>query len=104
MNRISAAYNRSLEQTQFGFRRNKGCGNAIFILRDIINRSSSTQMYISFIDLTAAYDKIPRKLLFRALDIRLGCHHIISLLKAIYTGTTAVITGSKDIIPDRNRM
>ena len=29
-------------------------------------------MYISFIDLKAAYDKIPRNLLFRVLDIRLG--------------------------------
>ena len=71
MNRISTAYNRTLEQTQFGFRRKKGCDNAIFILRNIIDRSSSKPMRISFIDLTAAYDKIPRKILFRVLDIRL---------------------------------
>ena len=99
MNRISTAYNRTLEQTQFGFRRNKGCDNAIFILRNIIDRSSSTPMYISFIDFTAAYDKIPRNILFRVLDIRLGCHHIISLLKAIYTGTTAIVTASRKSFP-----
>ena len=65
----------------------------------VINRLSSTQMYISFIDLTAVYHKIPRKLLFCALDIRLGCHNVISLLKAIYIGTTEIITSSRISFP-----
>ena len=94
LDRIAEAYNKTLDQTQFGFRRNKGCDNAIFVLRNVINRSPET-MYISFIDLTAAYDKIPRNLLFRVLDIRLGCRHLVSLLKEIYTNTSARISGLK---------
>lgn len=98
LNRISEAYNRTIDETQYGFRKNKGCDNAIFVLRNIINTSKDT-MYICFIDLTAAYDKIPRKLLFRVLDIRLGCTHIINLIKTIYTETTARITGLKRTFP-----
>ena len=98
MDRISDAYNNTIEQTQYGFRKNKGCDNAIFILRNVIN-TSKEKMYLCFIDLTAAYDKIPRDLLFRALDVRLGCSHLISLLKSVYTETTASITGLRKIFP-----
>ena len=94
IDRISDAYNNTIEQNQYGFRRNKGTDNATFILRNIIN-TTKEKLYICFIDLTAAYDKIPRSLLFRVLDIRLGCTHLISLLKSIYSETTATITGSQ---------
>ena len=100
LDRISESYNNTIEQNQFGFRKNKGCDNAIFILRNVIN-TSKEKMYICFIDLTAAYDKIPRNLLFRVLDIRLGCTHLISLLKAVYTETTASITGLRKSFPTK---
>ena len=56
-------------------------------------------MFICFIDLTAAYDKIPRDLLFRVLDTRRGCSHLISLLKAVYLETSASITGLRKSFP-----
>jgi retron-type reverse transcriptase len=100
LDRISESYNNTIEQNQFGFRKNKGCDNAIFILRNVIN-TSKEKMYICFIDLTAAYDKIQRNLLFRVLDIRLSCTHFISLLKAVYTETTASITGLRKTFPTK---
>ena len=94
MKRLHDAYNNMLDQSQYGFRSNTGCDDAIFIVRNIIVKSSET-MYLVFIDLTAAYNKIPRHLLFRVMDIRLGCKHLVSLIQSIYTETTAKIRGSK---------
>ena len=48
-----------------------------------------------FIDLTAAYDHIPRDFLFRVLSFRTGAHLLIKILQKIYEGTTAYIAGSK---------
>ena len=48
-----------------------------------------------FIDLSAAYDTIPRILMFRILTLRLGLPHFVALIKSIYTNTTATIKGSK---------
>ena len=95
MKRLQDAYNNMLDQSQYGFRSNTGCDDAIFIVCNIIEKSSET-MYLVFIDLTAAYDKIPRPLLFRVMDIRLGCKHLVSLIQSIYTETTAKIKGSKN--------
>ena len=98
INRLQAIYNIILDQNQYGFRSNSGCDDAIFIVKNVMERSGE-KMYIAFVDLTAAYDKIPRHLLFRVLDIRLGCIHLVSLVKSIYIGTTAKIKGlSKSFI------
>ena len=93
--RLQDAYNSMLDQSQYGFRSNTGCDDAIFIVPNIIEKSSET-MYLVFIDLAAAYDKIPRHLLFRVMNIRLGCKHLASLIQSIYTETTAKIKGSKN--------
>ena len=46
-----------------------------------------------YIDLTAAYDHIPRNLLFKVLEIRTGAKHLIAILKKMYENTTASIKG-----------
>ena len=85
-----------LLSTQFGFRANRSTSAAIFILRQIlgISRKSRTPLFIAFIDLKAAYDWVPRDALFRCLDIRLRCPHLIAILCALYTGTKACIKGT----------
>ena len=92
MKRLQVAYNSMLDQSQYGFRSNTGCNDAIFIVCNIIEKSSET-IYLVFIDLTAAYDKIPCPLLFRVMDIRLGCKHLVSLIQSIYAETTSKIKG-----------
>ena len=80
-----------LDQSQYDFRSNTGCDDAIFIVRNIIEKSSET-IYLVFIDLQPTI-KIPCPLLFRVMDIRLGCKHLVSLIQSIYTETTAKIKG-----------
>ena len=52
-----------LHSSQFGFRRARGCAQAIHIIRDFIARAHSGQhgAVVAFIDLTKAYDSIPRQ-------------------------------------------
>ena len=50
-----------------------------------------------YVDLTAAYDHIPRDFLFKVLKLRTGAKHIVAILKKIYEGTTASIKGSKAV-------
>ena len=48
-----------------------------------------------FVDLTAAYDHIPREFLFRVLEFRTGAKILIYILRKLYDGTTAYIAGTK---------
>ena len=48
-----------------------------------------------YIDLTAAYDHIPRDFLFRVLEIRTGAPFLIIIIKLMYQHTTASIKGMK---------
>ena len=49
----------------------------------------------TIVDLTAAYDHIPRGFLFKVLSFRTGAKLLIRLLHKIYQGTTATIAGCK---------
>ena len=48
-----------------------------------------------FVDLTAAYDHIPREFLFRILEFRTGAKILVYILRKFYDGTTAFISGTK---------
>ena len=50
-----------------------------------------------YIDLTAAFDHIPRDFLFRMLDIRTGAKHLVAILIKMYEGYTASVKGSKAV-------
>ena len=94
LNRVRTAYNVLLLRTQCGFRTGVGTDDAIWGLSQCMRKSKS-KFYILFVDLTAAYDKIPRKLLFLCLLRRLKCNLLLDILRSIYTGTKATIKGSK---------
>ena len=49
-----------------------------------------------FVDLTAAYDHIPRKCIFSVLNFRTGANVLIYILRKLYDGTTGCITGTKE--------
>ena len=52
------------------------------------------QLALCFIDLTKAYDSIPRSLLWSALSDELNIpEYLVSLLQNIYYDTVAVVSG-----------
>ena len=95
--RIRNAYEKLLLGAQYGFRCNRSTTDAIYILRTCVDNSSDT-LFCCFIDLKAAYDWIDRDMLFKVLEIRLGSSILIDILKALYTGTTAAIRGTKTFL------
>ena len=92
--RLKEAYEANISETQFGFRRNRSTSDGIFILNTIIEKYGGP-LIVVYIDLTAAYDHIPRDFLFQVLKIRTGANHLVAVLHAMYEHTTASILGMK---------
>ena len=96
MNRLKEAYERHISEEQFGFRQNRSTTDGIFIIKNILDRCGGTIIAV-YIDLTAAYDHVPRDFLFRLLKMRTGAHHLMAILQKMYEGTTASIKGTKAV-------
>ena len=77
LNRFKDAYEAHLGENQFGFRSNKSTSDA---MKSVIEKHGGTLVAVC-IDLTAAYDHIPRGFLFRVLQIRTGTSHLIAILQ-----------------------
>ena len=92
LGRLKRAYESHLGESQFGFRKNKSTSDAIFVLKTLIEKYGD-QLVVVYIDLTAAYDHIPRDFLFRVISLRTGATHIVEILRKMYEGTTACIRG-----------
>lgn len=63
-----------LPQSQFGFRPNRGTCEAIFCIRQLQEkcREQSQPLFLCFIDLEKAFDRVPREALWLVLQ-KLGC-------------------------------
>ena len=92
--RLKDAYECCISNSQYGFRKNRSTTDGIFILKNIIEKYNGPFVAV-YIDLTAAYDHIPRDFLFRVLEIRTGAAFLIHVLKLMYIKTTASIKGMK---------
>ena len=82
---------------QFGFMPGKGTTDAIFIVRQLQEKylGKKRELWMAFIDLEKAFDRVPREVLWWALR-RVGVDEwLISIIKAMYVGvTTSVRTRS----------
>ena len=94
MNRLKESYEKHISEEQYGFRQNRSTTDGIFVLKNVIDRFGGTLIAV-YIDLTAAYDHVPREFLFRLLGFRTGAYHLIAILKKMYEGTTASIKGTQ---------
>ena len=94
LNRLQDTYEHNISEAQFGFRKGRSTSDAIFIIKNVIEKHTGPLVLI-FVDLTAAYDHIPREFLFRVLEFRTGAKILIYILRKLYDGTTAYIAGTK---------
>ena len=94
ISRLKEAYESSISNAQFGFRKNRSTTDGIFIMKNVIEKYKGSFIAV-YIDLTAAYDHIPREFLFKVLEIRTGASFLIHILKLMYLQTTASIKGMK---------
>ena len=52
---------------QFGFRRNRGCREALYSMQALISRSAHKDLSLAMLDLSKAFDKANRKILFKKM-------------------------------------
>ncbi|XP_078612812.1 uncharacterized protein LOC144882704 [Branchiostoma floridae x Branchiostoma japonicum] len=71
---VPAVAERHLPESQCGFRANRGTTDMVFVLRQLQEkcREQNKGLYVTFVDLTKAFDTVSRKGLWQIME-RLGC-------------------------------
>ena len=82
-----------IDEMQFGFSPGKGTTDAIFIVRQIQEKylGKQRELWMAFVDLEKAFDRVPREVLWWALR-RAGVDEwIIRVIKSMYEGVTTSV-------------
>jgi hypothetical protein len=76
-----------ITMNQFGFMHGRSTMEAIFLIRQVMERyKEQKDLHMVFIDLKKAYDKIPRNLMWWALDKHKVPTKYVTLIKDILQG------------------
>lgn len=89
----------NLDEMQFGFRPGRGTTDAIFIVRQVQEKflAKHKEVWMAFIDLEKAFDRVPREVLWWALR-HVGVEEwIVNIIKAMYDGATTSIKLSSGV-------
>ena len=98
INRIKEWYEEQLSDQQQGFRTGRGTTDGIFLAKALqqIAKKTGNEMNVLFVDLTAAFDHIDRRWLFKTIKQRLknnmNCK-LFDLLETLYASTTTALAG-----------
>ena len=103
INRLKKWYEQQLLDQQQGFRMGRGTTDGIFIVKRMhqITNQMKKPVYALFIDLTAAFDHIERKWMFKSIHKRVQTKadsKLIQLLESLYTYTTTALAQSPEDI------
>ena len=91
--RVRVLVEDKLDENQCGFRPLRGCQDQIFSLRQIMGKSYewNRELYLCFIDLEKAYDRVPRgKLLSVLRDYGIG-GKLLQAIKGLYLDSQAAV-------------
>ena len=76
----------SIDNSQFGFVPGRGTTDAIFVVRQLQEKylAANKRLYMAFVDLEKAFDRVPRKVIWWALR-KLGVEQwIVGLVQGMY--------------------
>ena len=82
----------SMDDSQFGFVPGRGTTDAIFVVRQLQEKylAANKRLYMAFVDLEKAFDRVPRKVVWWALR-KLGVDEwIVGLVQGMYSMPGAV--------------
>ena len=82
-----------LSENQFGFRKNKGCSDAIFILRQLQEKHIewNEPLYMAFIDQEKAFDRVVRAELWKCLTERGIFVELLRAVQSLYICSQAAV-------------
>ena len=85
-NRIRPIVEGSLSPSQFGFRKGRGCTDAIFALRQMSEKTIEHQqeLHIAFIDQEKAFDRVNRDYLWKVLEDYGVKGQLLECVRSIY--------------------
>ena len=93
LSRLKPWYEAQLTDKQNGFRTNRGTTDAIYTVKRVqqITNRKKQPLYLLFVDLTAAFDHVPRHRMFDSIRLRL-CEDqstlLIDILEKLYQNTS----------------
>ena len=91
--RLQLVAEQELPESQCGFRPGRGCADAIFSIRQLIEKSYEhrQKLFCVFVDLKKAYDSVPRQALWLALG-RLGIPEgLLNLIQSFHESMQAAV-------------
>ena len=89
--RLQKVAEEELPESQCGFREGRGCSDMIFTVRQLVEKTIEhhSKQFLIFVDLTKAYDTVPREALWCALQ-KLGVPKtIIDIIQSLHEGMKA---------------
>ena len=92
-NRLVTLAEKTLPEAQCGFRVNRSTADCIFVSKQLAASCTEKQrrLYKCFVDLTKAYDKVSRDILWDIL-LKLGVpENVVNLIKALHEGAEAFV-------------
>ena len=91
--RLMLACRTCRSENQFGFRNNKGCSDAIFILRQLQEKHIewNKPLYMAFIDQEKAFDRVVRAELWKCLEERGILGELLRAVQSLYICSQAAV-------------
>ena len=83
----------TIDEMQFGFRPGSGTTDAIFIVRQIQEKflAKKKELWMAFVDLEKAFDRVPREVLWWALRQSGVEEWIMEVIQSMYEGVTTSV-------------
>lgn len=89
--RLKTSYKKHISEAQYGFCENRLTTDAIFVV-NVIEKYGGSLIAV-YIDLTVAYDHVPRNFLFQVLKMRTGAKHLAAILQKLYEAIQHLLMG-----------
>ena len=99
LERMKEKVDRKIKESQYGFRPGRGTVDAIFIVRQIIEKAKEKDIPLNlhFIDFKAAFDTVWREALWKMLR-KIGVHSTyVNIIKYMYENTKCAVTIDKKL-------
>ena len=91
--RVGKRTDGQLGEEQCGFRRGRGCVDQIFTVKNVCEKylEKGKELYVAFMDLEKAYDRIDREALWKVLQIYGVGGKLLNAVKSFYAGSRACV-------------